>query len=820
MHRIRHRSTQASLAALGIACAISGTGREARAQLPRYGLSTRVELHMLPAVSTGPLDPAWSPDCKWIAFSMRGDIWKVPASGGEAIALTEGPGYHFEPAWSPDGARLALSVDIDGNLDIALVSADGGQVSLLTHDAGVDVQPVWSPDGKTVYFASARSADFDIYRIDVASGELTPVVSGRGHQFEPAVSPDGSRIVYVSPVRHRLGSGGLWVKPLDGGEPVMVHYEETSYRPAPKWTPDGTALVYASDAAGSYDIATVPAVGGNRVRLTDQPLDEFAPAVSPDGSTIAFVSNRGGATQLFTMSASGGAGGAWTAVPITARRSRVATGRLRGEVVGPDGAITPARIQLLASDGRGYAPDGGFHRVSPANEIHYFHTRGTFDVEIPAGTVSVEALRGFEFQPVHANVTVPAGGVATARLVLRRIADPVARGWYSGDTHVHDLHEGRFGLTEEEFYYQLVADDIHVTNDLIHMDGTKLMGRWRDLTGRNYELSDSSHILRYAEEFRGSYGHVALLGIERFVMPLIGGTPWSPYAPDVLKVRYLDEALAQGGLGGFVHPYLGNVDDVASAAQSDVPVHVALGRGGFFDVVSVASDELASAAMYYRMLNSGFRLSATGGTDNFSNVWRDPSGGTARTYAKVSGEFSYESWLAAVKAGRTFATNGPLVFARVNGLEPGSELRLDRNDPAALDVTVEVVSIAPFDSLEVLVNGKAVHSAAPSGDRTSLTLSTAVRVPRSGWVAVRVLGGKQRYVGDNYVFAQTTPVYVVRDGVTFTSPDDAKFLLGVVEELWRRVQVRDSWRTTSEKEMYHEWIQRATAVYRQIAERR
>ena len=96
--------------------------------------------------------------------------------------------------------------------------------------------------------------------------------------------------------------------------------------------------------------------------------------------------------------------------------------------------------------------------------------------------------------------------------------------------------------------------------------------------------------------------------------------------------------------------------------------------GDFYDVVSVASDEMNSAAMYYHMLNVGTRLPATGGTDNFSNVWRDPSGGTARTYARISGPLTWRNWIEAVRAGHTIATSGPLLFANVDGQEPGSAL--------------------------------------------------------------------------------------------------------------------------------------------------
>ena len=101
---------------------------------------------------------------------------------------------------------------------------------------------------------------------------------------------------------------------------------------------------------------------------------------------------------------------------------------------------------------------------------------------------------------------------------LTRLVDLPARGWYSGDSHVHDLHQG-FGLTHESFFRQLVAEDLNVTHALIHMDGTRLMGRWADLTGKPHPLSTSTHILQYGQEFRGGLGHIGMVGMREFILP-------------------------------------------------------------------------------------------------------------------------------------------------------------------------------------------------------------------------------------------------------------------------------------------------------------
>jgi len=776
----------------------------------RYGHSDRVERHMLPRVSTGPVDPTWSPDGRWIAFSMRGDIWKIPAEGGEAIALTSGPLYHFEPAWSPDGKRLALSMDIDGNLDIGIVSAEGGTVERLTTDRGVDVEPTWS--GQSLYFVSARGGGFRIFRHDFAAKTDTQVVNG----YQPAISPDGKQIAYVASVQGRLGTGGLWTKVLPDGEPKLVHYEETEYRMKPAWTPDSQAFLYVSDEMGSNDVAIIPASGGNPIVLTADARDEYSPTPSPDGEQFAFVSNRTGPTTLYTVTTGGGPLSSWREVPMRARKSRTPTGRVRLRVLGSDGKAMPARVYLKASDGRAYSPDGGFHRVIAATETHYFHTTGESEIEVPAGQTVIEAMRGHEYRPRSVTVEVPAGGVQNATIRLERLIDLPARGWYSGDTHVHDLHQGEFGLSHETFYNQLIAEDLHVTNALIHMDGTRLMGRWGDLTGKPHPLSTSQHILQYGEEFRGSLGHISMIGISKYILPFNGGEGGTAYAQPALEWTYFDAARAQGGIAGFVHPYNRPVTQASGAASTLIPVDIALGKGDFYDIGALVSDEVGSAEMYYRFLNCGFRIAATSGTDNFSDVWRDPPPGADRAYVRVQGPLNLQNWMAGIKAQRTFGSTGPILLLEVAGKQPGDEIALNADAPPTLRVRAEAVSIAPIERLEIIVNGKVAQSVKAS-DPLRIVFDGDVAIPQGGWIAARVIGPSSRYVTDSYAFAQTSAVYVVRNGRRFTSAEDAKFLADAVDAIWARVE-RARWRTPAEKEKFHAAIEQARSVYQRIAQ--
>jgi hypothetical protein len=351
---------------------------------------------------------------------------------------------------------------------------------------------------------------------------------------------------------------------------------------------------------------------------------------------------------------------------------------------------------------------------------------------------------------------------------------------------------------------------------MVHMDGTRLMGRWGDLTGKPHPLSTSTHILQYGEEYRGSLGHLGIVGISRYILPFNTGVGNTGNFQPELNSPYIDAAHAQGGMAGFPHPFGARITRPSGLSGTLIPVNVALGKGDWLDIAAMSSDEIATSEVYWKLLNAGFKLAAAGGTDNFADTWRDPPPAVDRTYVRVNGEFNLASWMAGIKAQRTFVSSGPIVTLDVAGRGMGDEIALGPNDGPSLRVKAEVISIVPFDTLDIVVNG-AVARAVPARDSLRLIFDEQVPIPQGGWIAVRVRGRASRHVGDSYAFAQTSPVYVVRDGKRFVSTADARFLGEGVDALWTRV--RDArWAAPADSARFHAEILRARAVYRRLEE--
>src|SRR6267378_4356652 len=152
-------------------------------------------------------EPALSPDRSEIAFVSGGDIWTVPASGGEARLLVSHPASESRPLYSPDGRRLAFISTRTGNGDIYILTLETGDLRRLTFDDSNDQLDAWSADGKWIYFSSSSrdiSAMNDIFRVSADGGTPMQVSADRyTTEYFSAPSPDGSAIAFSG---HGLGS--------------------------------------------------------------------------------------------------------------------------------------------------------------------------------------------------------------------------------------------------------------------------------------------------------------------------------------------------------------------------------------------------------------------------------------------------------------------------------------------------------------------------------------------------------------------------------------------------------------------------------------
>ena len=863
--RNRHPSARAAallaLAWVGSAVAEPGHGREKvlkQVHVPHHYYYREM---YLPQATSGVASPAWSPDGTELAVSIEGSLWRVEIESGRARQITNGPGYDYQPDWSPDGRLIAYSSYREDAVELRALELASGRSWPLLANGAVNVEPRWSPDGRRLAFVStAFEGRFHVFLLDAPEGRpgeplrltedrdsgLPRYYYSRFDQYlSPAWSPDGSELLLVSNRGRISGSGGLWRMRAQPGAPLVeVRDEETSWKARPDWARDGRRVVYASYLGRQWhQLWLVPAEGGDPFPITYGEFDATAPRFSPDGTRIAYVSNEDGVPALFTLSLPGGER---RRVAIRERQRLGTTGRLRIDVT-EHGSYVPARVSVTTPDGRSFVPEGAwrhaddyYDRAERRIEYGYFHTSGGAELVVPAGPVTVEVTRGLEYRPVRKVIEVPEAGLGELSVALERIADWPSRGWWSGDLHVHMNYGGAYRATPVTLRAMAEAEDLHVVFDLIVNKEERIPdAAW--FTGRPDPVSTSRTLVRHDQEFHTSFwGHTSLIGLaSHLLLPDYAGylgTAAASLHPTNATVA--DLARAQGALLGYVHPFDHEPDPAREGAAAaypvagfesgdpiELPIDVALGKVDFYEAVGL-SDHRATNAVWYRLLNCGFRLPAGAGTDamtNFASL-RGPVG-LNRVFVKTGGPLDFGRFLAGLQAGRSMATNGPLVelALRPRGSsgpwsEPGDELALG-DGRQRLEARVSLRSIVPVDHVEVVRNGVVAASLPLTGERTSLDATvTLPAAAGSSWYLVRAYADGSRHpILDFYPFGTTSPVYVTLGAAPVRSAADALYFTQWIDRVRAAAEAHSGWNTAAEKQAVLAQLAQARAVFEQRA---
>lgn len=515
-----------------------------------------------------------------------------------------------------------------------------------------------------------------------------------------------------------------------------------------------------------------------------------------------------------------------TAQPITCRVIDQRTGNL-----------VPARVRLVDQYSNEVVPLG--HSPTLADNAQegdvrfqgrrYSYVNGEFQVDPRRLPLQYQVLKGYEYGIVGGELTVARAREGVFTIPLNRWSSVADRGWYSGDIHIHHIAPKTCRLEME-------AEDLNVAN-ILTSDFTQDKAAFE---GRLNANSGGRSLIYVTQEFRNDHlGHLCLLNLKQLVEPV---TTMNPYSYP-LHASVADRVHAQGGYVSWAHfpsmPSLESPLDVAMEKLDGLEILCVLEPRELPVYVRKHVPEMnanSGLRMWYRYLNCGFELTATAGTDKMTTF---VTVGANRVYARVDGEFSYQSWMQALKQGRTYVSNNPLLTFTVNGQEAGARLKLDSRRNRVLEIHARAESMLPYDKLEIVRNGQVIAAATPSGSRRTAEIKLEYPVRGSCWIAARAMEDLGRYPGVDFsgvhrsegtlfsslygtrrpenVFAHTSAVYAIVDAKPIRSWDDAQYYINYMQHAVEWLQSEARFASAEDKKSSIQAFEQAKAIYEQRA---
>jgi hypothetical protein len=767
----------------------------------------------------GAIQPRLSPDGSTIAFSYQGEIWTGPRTGGTMTLLTPSQGFDTEPAWAPDGKQVAF---VRAGIVKIVRFPDGKDVplpkSVATGGTYAWNKLEFSADGKRLLGAFRVGSAYQLAWLDLESGDPVPVAPASSY-LRFGLSPDGKWLVHTSmPDRpyEQAGNDGsytdLWKLPATG----TAKAEKVCRWPARIhdlcWA-DSRSLIVATEFGQAHDdLWQVPLADPLRgmVKLTSGQADEDRPSLSRDGKWLVYTDNRSGPTALVVRAL---ASGTETTIHFERMDHRRPTGTLRLKVRdAATGKPAIARISLKEDRGRFHAPAGSLHRSLRGRG--HFYCDGTDTLTVPAGMYELLGYKGPEYKVASQKIAVKAGQMNEVTVSLERWLHMAKAGWYSGELHIHaNYGYGTWFNTPETMRQQCVGEDLNVCNFMVANSDADVVFDRPFFRGGPDPLSTPEHILYWNQEFRSTlWGHMTLVSLHQLVEPIFTGFhgTTNPYdTPSNADIA--DRTHWQKGLVNYTHVAQAEDWSKTPYAAKAIPIDVALGK---IDTLDINSSWAASVPLWYRLLNCGFRIPATAGTDVFLNRIGSNLPGGDRVYVHLDGPLDYQKWIEGLKAGRSFVTSGPMLAFTADGKEPGAVLKLGQKPK------VRVHGIArsqfPLTRAELVHNGMVIATAQLSGDRLTATLDREVTLDRGGWLAFRAEGPGTTHTATPTLNAHTSPVYVEAGDTPFRSAADARAFLKWIDQLEVLLRVRNRFPTEQLKNRAQEQIQAARQVYARI----